>query len=415
MKIAYLINEYPKVSHSFVRREIDALERLGAEVHIFSIRPWSTDLADPNDVKHAERTTLLFSSEAALASGLAREAKTNPRGLRRATALAEKCARTSEKSRVHWSAYVAEAALLRHELSERGIDHVHAHFGTNPAAVAMLCRELGGPSYSFTVHGPEEFDRQVGLALDVKIANAAFAIAISSFGRSQLLRLVQPEDREKVHVVRCGLDRAFLDESVRPVESAPSFVTVGRLSEQKGHWVLLDAAKVVKDRGFDFNLVLVGDGELRDEVETKISLLGLRDSVTIYGWASEGEVKQSIWDARALVLPSFAEGLPVVIMESLALHRPVISTFVAGIPELVVPGKNGWLVPAGDVDSLADAMIGALQATPTDLREMGAVGAVKVRENHDVDTEAAKLLELIGQATGAVGDSPSPETSQHAA
>ncbi len=400
VKIAYLINEYPKVSHSFVRREIDALQQLGVQVDIFSIRPWSADLTDPKDLEHAENTTVLYSKEADLANALAAETKANPRGLRSATALATKCARTSEKSLAHWMAYVAEAALLRQVLSERGIEHVHAHFGTNPAAVAMLTQELGGPTYSFTVHGPEEFDRQIGLSLDVKIERAAFVAAISSYGRSQLLRLARQEDRNKVHVVHCGLDRAFLESPVRPLEAAPTFVTVGRLSEQKGHWVLLDAARIVKDRGFDFNLVLVGDGELRPEVETEISLLGLGDHVSIYGWASEAEVKQNIWDSRALVLPSFAEGLPVVIMESLALHRPVISTYVAGIPELVVPGECGWLVPAGNVESLADAMVEVLEASPGELQAMGANGAKRVAKDHDVNVEASRLLGLFCQTLG---------------
>ena len=142
----------------------------------------------------------------------------------------------------------------------------------------------------------------------------------------------------------------------------------------------------------DFNLVLVGDGELRPEVETEISLLGLGDHVSIYGWASEAEVKQNIWDSRALVLPSFAEGLPVVIMESLALHRPVISTYVAGIPELVVPGECGWLVPAGNVESLADAMVEVLEASPGELQAMGANGAKRVAKDHDVNVEASRLL-----------------------
>lgn len=412
MRIAYLINEYPKVSHSFIRREIEALERLDVQVDIFTIRRWSSELADQADRDHAERTSVIYESESDLANAMAIEAKTNAKGLLRGMALANQSARDSEKSLAHWSAYLAEAAALRQALAQRDIHHVHAHFGTNPAAVAMLCHELGGPTYSFTVHGPEEFDRQVGLNLDSKIARAEFVAGISSFGRSQLLRLANSEDRDKIHVIHCGLDRAFLEAPSQPVGAAPKFVTVGRLSEQKGHWILLDAARLVRDRGYEFKLLLVGDGELREEVETEIALQGLGDLVEIFGWANEQEVKQAIWDSRALVLPSFAEGLPVVIMEALALERPVISTYIAGIPELVSDGECGWLVPAGDSEQLAQAMIEALEASPSDLQAMGARGAARVGKDHDVNVEAGRLKKLFMEALGISETTQTPVADQ---
>lgn len=399
MKIGYLINEYPKVSHSFVRREIDAVERLGVDVEIFSIRPWSGDLTDPTDLAHAERTTVLYGEANDLAGALKIEAMTNPKRLRSTTAAAVNFSRTSEKSAAYWSAYVAEAARLRQLARERSIDHIHAHFGTNSAAVAMLCSLLGGPTYSFTVHGPEEFDRQVGLSLNEKMAHAAFTCAISSFGRSQLLRLAPADRRDDIHVVRCGLQSSFFDTDPVPITGAPNLVTVGRLSEQKGHWVLLDAAQELLNRNVDFHLTLVGDGELRPDIEDHIARAGLGQHVRITGWASEDEVRSELLNSRALVLPSFAEGLPVVIMEALALRRPVISTYVAGIPELVVPGECGWLVPAGETTALANAMVEALDATTATLDALGAVGAQRTNAMHSVDTEAEKLVALFAQAT----------------
>lgn len=400
MNVGYLINEYPKVSHSFVRREIEAVERAGVGVDIFSIRPWAPDLADPADVAHAERTTVLYGETNDLTVALTQEARDNPKRLASTTAAAVSFSRNSEKSAAYWSAYVAEAARLRQLCEHRSVDHIHAHFGTNSAAVAMLCRMLGGPPFSFTVHGPEEFDRQVGLSLDEKMRHAAFTCAISSYGRSQLLRLAPVERRHDVHVIRCGLQPSFFDVEPTPIRDAPNLVTVGRLSEQKGHWVLLDAAKKLADSQLDFQLTLVGDGELRSDIEDQLERTGLVDRVRITGWASEAVVREEILSARALVLPSFAEGLPVVIMESLALGRPAISTYVAGIPELVVPQECGWLVPAGDSDLLAAAMADAL-ALPTEvLDQMGAVGAERTKRFHDVDTEAAKLVALFEQAAG---------------
>lgn len=400
MKIGYLINEYPKVSHSFVRREIDAVEQQGVDVDIFSIRPWSRDLADPADLAHAERTTVLYGETNDLTGALVAEGRSNAKALASTTAAAMTFSRGSEKSAAYWSAYVAEAARLRQLCSERSVDHIHAHFGTNSAAVAMLCHLLGGPSYSFTVHGPEEFDRQVGLSLDEKMRHAAFTCAISSYGRSQLLRLAPAERRGDIHVIHCGLQRSFFTADPPPIADTPNLVTVGRLSEQKGHWVLLDAAEKVATAGVDFRLTLVGDGELRPEIEAQLDRSGLSDRVRITGWASEAVVREEIISSRALVLPSFAEGLPVVIMEALALRRPVISTYVAGIPELVVPNVCGWLVPAGESGLLATAMITALEM-PTDvLDEMGAVGAERTMDMHNVDTEAQKLVALFEQAVG---------------
>lgn len=398
MKIGYLINEYPKVSHSFVRREIDAVEQAGVSVEIFSIRPWSPDLADPADIAHAERTTVLYGETNDLTGAMVAEGRSNRKRLASTTSAAVGFSRNSEKSAAYWSAYVAEAARLRQLCEERSIDHVHAHFGTNSAAVAMLCSLLGGPSYSFTVHGPEEFDRQVGLSLDEKMRHASFTCAISSYGRSQLLRLAPVERRDDIHVIHCGLQSSFFDSNPSSIGEAPNLLTVGRLSEQKGHWVLLDAAKKLADSLVDFRLTLVGDGELRPEIESQLERTGLTDRVRITGWASEAVVRQEILSARALVLPSFAEGLPVVIMEALALRRPVISTFVAGIPELVVPNVCGWLVPAGESDSLAAAMTKALVLPTSVLDEMGAIGAERTEEMHNVNTEAGKLVSLFEQA-----------------
>lgn len=397
MRIGYLINEYPKVSHSFVRREINAVTQLGVDVEIFSIRPWSTELTDETDLAHAERTTVLYGEANDLAGALKVEAMKNPKRLRTTTAAAVNFSRNSEKSPAYWSAYVAEAARLRQLTEDRSVDHIHAHFGTNSAAVAMLCHMLGGPTYSFTVHGPEEFDRQVGLSLTEKMQRAAFTCAISSYGRSQLLRLAPADRRADIHVIHCGLQASFFDSDASPIADTPNFVTVGRLSEQKGHWVLLDAAAELKNNNVAFQLTLVGDGELRPDIENHIERAGLTDNVRITGWASEEEVRKELLNSRALVLPSFAEGLPVVIMEALALRRPVISTYVAGIPELVIP-ECGWLVPAGESSSLAAAMTEALQTPTAVLDNMGTVGKQRTQEMHSVTTEATKLVNLFARA-----------------
>lgn len=396
MKIAYLTNLYPKVSHTFVRREIKALEGLGCHVLRLAIRRTGERLIDPDDQREHEKTralldggliALLLPTVIIFVSHVWRFLVT--------LSFAVRIGWRSDRGCLIHLIYLMEACrLLRWVRSER-VDHVHAHFGTNPAAVAMLCRLLGGPPYSFTVHGPYEFDHAPILALGHKIAHASFVVAISDFCRSQLYRWCAHEDWPKVHVVRCGLDAGFLSQPTVPISKTPRMLCVGRLCEQKGQLLLLEAAERLVLRGTKFELILAGDGEMRRQIELLIQRLGLSNCIRITGWISNDQVRRELVDCRAMVLPSFAEGLPVVIMEALAMGRPVISTYVAGIPELVRSGENGWLVPAGAVEELTEAMAQVLD-TPIDrLTAMGRTGAERVAEFHDADREARRLEALF--------------------
>jgi glycosyltransferase involved in cell wall biosynthesis len=399
MIVAYLVNQYPHVSHTFIRREIAGVEAAGVAVRRFAIRPPVKDLVDPADLAERDRTRcILAAGKLQLLCALFLAFVRNPVRWLRAFRTAWRMGGAAGH-RVRHIAYLAEACVLARWLRDCGADHLHAHFGTNPAAVALLTRILGGPPYSFTVHGPEEFDRPESLSLREKIAGAAFVVAISSFGRSQLFRWARLEDWDKIRIVRCGVDSAFLDTGSLPVPDVPRLVCVGRLAEQKGQLLLVAAAARLADAGHRLELVLAGDGPMRPQIEEAIRTHGLGDSVRITGWLSNDAVRAEMAAARAVVLPSFAEGLPVVLMEALALGRPVVTTFVAGIPELVRDGVNGWLVPAGDVAALTSALESALGATPAELAAMGAAGAEAARAAHDAAREAAKLAALF-EASG---------------
>lgn len=396
MTIAYLVNQYPKVSHSFIRREIAGIEACGIQVARFSIRSCGSELVDEEDKRELEKTRFVLGiGKVGLLFALLRVAITRPIRFLSALWLMLQVGRKSDRGVLRHLAYLAEACVLLGWFSELGIAHVHAHFGTNSTTVAMLCRALGGPPYSFTVHGPEEFDKAEAIALTEKIKRAAFVVAISSFGKSQLYRWCDHEQWSKIQVIHCGVDDMFLTQAPIPVPDQPRLVCVGRLCEQKGHLLLLEAAGQLVAEGLSFMLVLVGDGPLRTEIETMITRLGLQDHVEITGWASNSEVHQHILASRAMVLPSFAEGLPVVVMEALALSRPVISTYVAGIPELVEPEICGWLVPPGSVEALTNAMRTALQLPVEKLEQMGRVGAFRVAQQHDAAIEASILAALF--------------------
>lgn len=392
MRIAYFINQYPKVSHSFIRREILALERQGIEVQRIALRGWDGELQDSDDIAERSKTRyVLEDGVKGLLKPLLEVLRAQPRRFFSALWLALRMGRRADRSWPYHLIYLAEACRLVQWLQAFGAEHVHAHFGTNSTEVVMLANALGGPHYSFTVHGPEEFDKPQFLHIGEKVRRAAFVAAVSSYGRSQLYRWVAHAHWDKVKVVHCGLEAAFHAGPPVPVPAVPRLVCVGRLCEQKGQLLLLEAAQNLAAQGTTFELVLAGDGEMRAEIETLIARHGLQRQVRITGWISSGQVREELLAARALVLPSFAEGLPVVIMEAMALRRPVLTTYVAGIPELVRPGENGWLFPAGAVQELAAAMADCLGQPDEVLQRMGDAAHQRVLERHDIDTEAAKL------------------------
>jgi colanic acid/amylovoran biosynthesis glycosyltransferase len=398
LKIAYFVNQYPKVSHTFIRREILALERRGFEVQRVALRGWDTPVPDEEDRTERDRTHyVLRNGAASLVLPAVRCLLKSPVRFFAAVALAMKMSRASrERPMVYHLAYLAEACVVLSWVKAFGARHVHAHFGTNSAEVAMLTRALGGPPFSFTVHGPDEFLRPMGLP--EKIRRSTFTVAISSYGRSQLYLRLPHRDWPKVHVVHCGLENAFFDMAPVPVPDTPRFVCVGRLSEEKGQMLLLEAVARVAAKNIPIELVLVGDGPLRGELEKLIEKYRLGAQIRITGWISNKQVRDEIARARALVLPSFSEGLPVVIMEAMALRRPVLTTFIAGIPELVHSGENGWLFPAGSLDDLTNALEACLTTTIDELQKLGDAGYGRVIARHSIDVEAGKLAEIFRAA-----------------
>jgi colanic acid/amylovoran biosynthesis glycosyltransferase len=400
LKIAYFTNHYPKVSHTFIRREIQAIERQGFTVLRFALRGWDGPLPDQEDQLERERTRyVLRAGPLALIAPTLIVLLRAPRRFLAALMLALRMARHSYRPFPYHLIYLAEACQMLRWLRPSGAAHLHAHFGTNSAEVAMLVASLGGPPYSFTAHGPDEFLYPMGL--DTKLHRAAFAVAVSDFGRSQLYLRCPHEDWPRIKVVRCGLEPQYHEGLWTPPTKPSRLVCVGRLCEAKGQLLLIEATAALATRGLDVELVLAGDGSLRAELEQLIAKRDLGRRVRITGWISSSAVRSEILAARALVLPSFAEGLPLVIMEAMALRRPVLSTYVAGIPELVLPGETGWLFPAGSVQALTEAMAECLSAPEGVLRRLGESGRARVLERHSIDIETGKLALLFagGAAT----------------
>lgn len=399
-RLAYLTTAYPHVSHTFIRREILELERLGYDVVRVAVRPGGA-VVDARDIAEQGRTLVLLQRSLFWLTGHAlRGGALGIWRLPRAFGLLWTLHKASERGLLRHIAYLAEALILRSFFAAAGVSHVHVHFGTNATAVAMLVKLLGGPGFSVTMHGPDEFDAAIGLSLGRKIAEARFVVAISHYGASQLRRWSAYADWKKLQVVRCTVEPEWF-ESGRPVsDDAADIVCIGRLSGQKGQLLLIDAMARAVERGFRGKLILVGDGEMRSTVESKIAENKLGNRVTITGWCDSAAIRNYLAEARALVLPSFAEGLPVVIMEAMAMQRPVLTTCITGIPELVRNREHGWLVTAGDEDGLVDALLELDDTPAADLRRMGEAGRQAVAGQHSVSVEVAKLAGLFAELGG---------------
>lgn len=380
-------------STTFIRREIYALERQGVEVVRYGVRHWDGPLIDPDDLAERERTKYLMTGNLpGLIFALLSTALTNPAGLFRTLKPWFQLVKAARGKIIPHIAYLMQAAALTRHARKDGISHVHVHFGTNATAVAMLARHLGGPSYSFMVHGPDELTDPSELNFPIKIKHAKFVTAITHFCRSQLIRFSSVEYADKIKIIHCALN--LEDFTQTPLPQNRNFVCIGRLCPQKGQAMIPRVvAKLVADYP-DVKIQLVGDGETRPEIEAEIARLNLDDNFELMGWRTSEEVRQILQNARHFLLPSFAEGLPVVLMEAYALGRPSISTYIAGIPELI-DDSCGWLIPAGSEEALETAMRDAMEAGDDRLNKMAQIGRARVEASHDADIEAAKLKELI--------------------
>ncbi len=396
MRVAYLINLYPQVSHTFIRREILALEAQGVAVDRIAIRGWDAELVDADDLTERTKTRyVLQDGTAALISELLRTVLQRPGRFWAALKAAIAMSRHAFRPLPYHLIWLAQACRIRRWLEETGATHLHAHFGTNPAEIARLIHILGGPKYSFTVHGPVDLDGERQLHFPAKMGDASFIAAITAFCRSQIMRQIPRKDWHKINIVHCALDADYFCTDIPAFPETLQFLSVARLAPEKGHFHLLEGFAAVRARHPEARLVLAGDGPSRAEIEARISKMGLQEAVEITGWVDAHRVKAELERATAFVLPSFSEGLPVVIMEAMARGRPVISTYVAGIPELILPGETGWLVAPSDTEALKAAMLEVAEADTSQLHTMATAARDRVRERHSIETEAAKLKALF--------------------
>ena len=410
LKVGYLTGEYPRTSDTFIQREVAALRAGGTEVDTFAVRrPGPEHLTGPEQREGQASTTYLLElakSPALLkahATALIRQPGKYFQGLR----LAWETKRPGINGTILQLVYFVEAVVLADELSKRKITHLHNHFGDSSCTVAMLTAAVSGIPYSFTLHGSAIFFEAHTWQLGTKLDRAAFCSCISNFTRSQAAIFAKAETLERLHVVHCGVEPDRLVPVTHEGQANAMFF-VGRLVEAKGLGVLFTAmAELVPSRP-ELMLTIVGDGPDRQKLERKAAALGLTEHVKFVGSKSQAEVAELLATAEVFVLPSYAEGVPVVLMEALGSGVPVVASFVGGVAELVEDGVNGFLVAPGDPEALVNRLSQVLD--DGELRaSMGAAGREKVVTNFDSRLEAGRLATLLtNSAKGVLSDTRPP-------
>lgn len=393
-KVAYVTSLYPAASHTFILREVTALEALGFDITPCAIRaPAQELLIGPEEESAYAKTFYVLQTAkqpATLPLALAK-ALSQPARFWSALRLAWRTAPPGAKGALKQLFYLGEALILNRYLQGKEIEHIHNHFADHSANVTMLTSVLSGISFSYTLHGPNELYEAHKWYFGEKTARARFVACISHFARSQAMYFSEPDQWQKLHIVHCGVepDRYLPEPSTN---TRAKILFIGRLTPIKGVRLLLEAVAAVLESCVDIELEIIGDGEDRAHLEALSA--DLEPHIRFLGYRSQGEVATALQTADMLVLPSFAEGLPVVLMEALAAGKPVICSQVAGVAELVEDGKSGFIIPAGDVESLADRI--RYLAQDADLRAcMGAHGRARVETEFNIATEAARLGQLF--------------------
>lgn len=401
LRVAYLTSAFARPGDTFIRNEVNVLRELGAKVDTYSIRrpPTGPD-PEPDIVAHQQGTHyILETGFAALAIGAVRTVALHPIRFLKSLALAWRTAAPGIRGCALQAAYLVEAAYLAGRLLARRTQLLHNHIGENSASVAMLAAEMSGLPFSLTIHGPYIFFAPRKWALGEKLSRAAFTACISHFCRSQCLIFAPESAWPRIHVLRCSVQPVFIEEprSKRPAVN-PHFVCVARLCVEKGQRLLVEAVSRAITSVPHVRVTIVGDGPDRQDLERLIREANLQSQIEILGWRSSTAIREMLIDATALVIPSMAEGLPIVAMEALACRCPVIATNIAAMAELIEPGQNGWLIAAGSIEELATAIQSAAECSPEQLQQMGECGRRRVLEMHEPKRQTAQLLEQMRRA-----------------
>lgn len=395
-RLAYLVSQYPAINHTFILREIRALRNQGFDIEVISIRAPDRppDKLSPDEQDEAKRTwAVLPSGLTGFAIAHLATLFSRPIGYLRGFWSAVTLAGSDLRAAFFNVAYFAEAVVAGWRMQNRGLTHLHTHFSST---VALLLARVFPITVSVTIHGPAEFDDPVGFYLSQKVAEARFVCTISSYARSQLMCSSRPEHWHKIEVAPLGVD---LDSfAPRPRSGTPDrfeILSVGRLAPVKAHSLLINAVgRLIKEGRTAIRLRIAGGGPEKESLAKQIAKEGLQAHVVLEGPCNQERVRELYRETDLFTLASFAEGVPVVLMEAMAMEIACVATWVAGIPELIRHGQDGWLVPPSDPQVLAEAI--AYMMDHSDLRErLGRAGRRTVQERYDLAQNTRLLGEIF--------------------
>ncbi|SNS47967.1 Glycosyltransferase involved in cell wall bisynthesis [Granulicella rosea] len=404
VRMAYLLSRYPAISHTFFLHEVLGLRARGLHIETASINQPDRSRDQLPAIEAAEADTTFYIKGGSKSTALIDIVKTaiaQPsvvwRGLRAVFGIAD----LTLRQRGFWLFYLAEAILAGRWMKQRGLNHLHVHFGGPVASVALLTSAAWRIPYSITIHGPEELLNMDAYQLREKTRRASFVVCISDFCRSQLFQITPMEEWHKFHVVRLGVDPMLLT----PPDNATSsrtleLVCTGRLVAAKGHQILLEALLMLQGQGAKIHATLIGAGPERESLERFALDHGLGKSVTFTSSLSHQATLDHVRRADIFTLASFAEGIPVAIMEAMSLGVPCVSTTIAGIPELIRSGIDGLLVPPANASALADALR-ALVDDPGLRRKLGVAARERIISHYNLPLNQELLARVFErQAAG---------------
>ncbi|MBK9715633.1 MAG: glycosyltransferase [Kouleothrix sp.] len=399
LKVAYIMSRFPKLSETFVLYEMLALQQQGVAVEVFPLINERASVVHPEAKPFVERAHYLPIVSLSILKAQLHFLRAQPGAYLRLWWEIFRGTLGSANYMLGGLGNIPKAARFAYEMKQLGVTHVHAHFANHPTVAALVVHRLTGIPFSFTVHAHDLYVDQH--MLEQKVRAAAFVVAISEYNKEFIIKHCGEDVRDKIIVVHCGVDlRMFQPRQKAPGSGPFTIVCVGSLEEKKGQTYLVEACRLLKQRGLDFVCHFIGEGQTRAALEAQIQQAGLAGHVRLEGGRPRDEVVRMLGQADVVALPSIItksgkmEGIPVALMEPLACEVPVVSTRISGIPELVQDGETGLLVPPEDPVALADALE-RLARDPELGRRMGRAGRIKVLREFDLAATTSKLSELM--------------------
>jgi glycosyltransferase involved in cell wall biosynthesis len=400
-RIAYLVSQYPAVNHTFILREIRQLRQLGFDVRVASVRPADRPFESLALEEQEEQLATYYikpvGPEGVIKAALGLLSR-RPIAFFGALGYAFWLARLNPRTTLSYLFYFAEAVVFAGWMRREGLSRVHMHF---TSTVGLLARRLTPMRTSVTIHGAAEFDDAAGFRLREKIEAFDLLCTISEYGRNQLMKLSDRRQWNKLRVSRLGVDPAIY--SPRPFRYNPApfeILCVGRLAKVKGQAILIGAIDRLVRKGHAVLLRLVGDGPERAILERQVVERSLGACVIFEGWQGTERVRDSYQQADVVALASLAEGIPVALMEAMAMEIPCVATAVMGVPELIRHELDGLLVGRGSEDELAAAI--ARYLDDSELRQrLGKAGRRRVLEHFDLYRNTAALADTLREVPPA--------------